>query len=351
MPSPGGRIRALDGLRGIAIAIVIVGHLLRNRVHGPVHWLTVPFENPDLGVQVFFVLSGYLITSILVRERAKTGAISLRAFYARRAFRILPAYYAFLLIAVLLVAFGVFEATAGQLVSTFLFVSDYTPHDANWIEHTWSLAVEEQFYFLWPAVLVLAGNRRARIVAAIVVLALPVLRVANYALAPSTFSFEQFHNRADSLLIGAGLALTMNLAPAAVERARDAIARWRIVPFAVVFLVLTSYLGDLFGGHWTISIAWTCNGLAVVVLILAATAPTATARRLGFRPLVALGIISFSLYLWQQLFTLPDSKLPYALGVPLMLVIATASYLFIERPFLRLKDRYSRVRAAQEVPL
>lgn len=339
------RILALDGLRGVAIAVVLIGHLTRDRfrTNPLLHWATVSLQNPDLGVQLFFVLSGFLITGILLGERSRTGFIGLRRFYIRRAFRILPAYYTFLLIASALVATGALSTTPADLASSFLFFSNYSPaSDATWLEHTWSLAIEEQFYLLWPLLLLRLGNRKATRLAVVVVLLSPGIRVITYALTGDA-NYQHFQNRADSLLAGALLALFALSRPKVIEKIRSAIGRWHLISLAVCFLLATSYISEVAGGLWTLTLAWPLNASAVVLIVLAATAPTSTRtkRFLEVAPLILLGRISFSLYLWQQLFTLVDSPLPLAAGLPLMFGLAVASYLLVEKPFLRLKTRYS----------
>jgi len=139
------RIPSLDGLRAISIALVIVGHWV-SRHYGS----AVALSYANLGVRIFFVISGYLITTLLIKEHSKTSTISLGDFYVRRAYRILPAAMAFML--------PVFVVYGSQLrwyhmAAALVYVANFDPLRPWFLGHLWSLSVEEQFYFLWPSIL------------------------------------------------------------------------------------------------------------------------------------------------------------------------------------------------------
>src|SRR5580698_6185027 len=148
-PQPGiSRMPSLDGLRAVAVLLVIVFHLELSKTFTPVRYLW-RFDIGYTGVKIFFVLSGFLITTLLLREHARHGKIDWGDFYLRRIFRIFPAYYTYLALAGVAVAAGWATASRGDFLWAAIFLSDY--HKAEWaLLHTWSLAVEEQFYLLWP---------------------------------------------------------------------------------------------------------------------------------------------------------------------------------------------------------
>ena len=164
----GQRVVVLDGVRGIAILLVVGAHaggtglLLPRRVSA---------LSADIGVRVFFVLSGFLITSLLVAERGRCGRISLREFYVRRLLRIFPAFYGYLLLVTVLAAVGVVALDHRDLAFAATYSMNFHGHRGWVVGQTWSLAVEEQFYLLWPAALALCCTRRARqvVLAAIIV--------------------------------------------------------------------------------------------------------------------------------------------------------------------------------------
>src|SRR5439155_2931926 len=176
------RIPSLDGLRAISITLVLVSHLAGTR-NFPLSATTGNFLGlGEFGVIVFFVISGFLITGLLLDELARTDRIRLGRFYFRRTLRIFPPYY--MLIAVLAVAgaAGVIQLAPHDVARTMTYTSNYYAGRSWFVGHTWSLSVEEQFYLLWPAVLLLAGTRRAFVIAGAVVLLAPVVRVGEWEL-------------------------------------------------------------------------------------------------------------------------------------------------------------------------
>ena len=143
----------------------------------------------NLGVSVFFVISGFLITLLLLKEECQYGDISLKNFYVRRACRILPAYFAFLLAMLIVWRLHFVDLGWGQLVAAATFTWNYSPLASGWtLAHCWSLAVEEQFYLLWPlglsGLLFLMGRHYARGAAITLILLAPFLRVGTYLLIP-----------------------------------------------------------------------------------------------------------------------------------------------------------------------
>jgi hypothetical protein len=195
------RIPSLDGVRAIAVTLVFTWHLLAH-ADLPLIW-RVDYGN--LGVRVFFIISGFLITSLLLAERERTGKISISNFYVRRVFRIFPAYYVFLLVMAVLLPTGRLVLHKVDFLPSAAFFSDYeTPHDA--LGHTWSLAVEEQFYLLWPGVIVLLGLRRAFYVCVALLVIAPTFRMlVDLSLWPEK-PMRGFECVADALACGCILA-------------------------------------------------------------------------------------------------------------------------------------------------
>jgi peptidoglycan/LPS O-acetylase OafA/YrhL len=165
--------------------------------------------NGQIGVAIF-VISGFLITNLLLKELDGTGGLSLHRFYICRAFRILPAYYAFLLAILASAQLHWIFLSRKEFVSSLAFVWNYVPSSNSWwLGHTWSLCVEEQFYFLWPVALVTLGRERAWRMAIWIVALSPVLRIVAYFMLPAFRSKLTFFlsSRADALMIGCVLAL------------------------------------------------------------------------------------------------------------------------------------------------
>ena len=210
-PALARTIPSLDGIRALAVLCVIWGHGAATLPQTDVVvFLRANLPGGYFGVQAFFVLSGFLITTLLLRERGKTGRISLSAFYRRRAYRILPALFVFLAVVSVLAVTRVIDGLGPRdIISPALFLRDYWPLDGSWwTGHIWSLSVEEQFYVLWPLAVILMPRRVAVKVLVIGVLISPFVRIGTYLLpfVPEGGVTYMFHTRADALMIGSPLA-------------------------------------------------------------------------------------------------------------------------------------------------
>src|SRR5690348_1015134 len=212
----GNRIPSLDGIRAVSILMVLYGHLtgtrgFPNQVDGT--WGNALGDIAHLGVLVFFVISGFLITSLLMSEREKTGTISLGKFYLRRVLRIFPAFYA--LIAALAIAtwLGWVDLGGRDFAYALTYTVNYYPDHPWQIGHLWSLSIEEQFYLLWPLTLLALRQRRALIVAVLAILAGPAVRAGlrewMFRMDPSTALADMpiFPAMCDYLATGCALAL------------------------------------------------------------------------------------------------------------------------------------------------
>jgi len=335
---PGYR-RDIDGLRAVAVLGVVLYH------YG-FGWLPAGFA----GVDVFFAISGFLIGGIILDELAE-GRFSFRRFYMRRVRRILPALYVMMLATILPAALVMSPSElryfGGGIFAALLFVSNiwffnlidyFNPGAAlDPMVHTWSLGVEEQFYFVAPLALVLLGRlRRGRtlaVIAAVAALSL-ALMLAVHATRTSA-AFYLIHYRAWELLLGV-------LAAATIRRGR--------LPFASAAPVLSSLgLIAIVGGFLLTphSAVWPGLWTAIpvggtVLVLLYGTAPSPARAVLSWAPMVGVGLISYSLYLYHQpLYSLAllakraeslslDMRL--ALLAP-CLVLATLSWRFVEEPF------------------
>jgi peptidoglycan/LPS O-acetylase OafA/YrhL len=323
------RIPSLDGLRAISISLVVVGHL----AYGG-HALRFLSQYANLGVRIFFVISGYLITSILLGEHSRTGTISLRDFYIRRAYRIFPAAmcFVFTIIAVFWRELRWYDIGASLLyLVNFDFLRPWV------IGHLWSLSVEEQFYFLWPSVLRKWYPHRMMILCA-VILAAPVARTGLFFLKVTDGGYGNLLTVGDNLATGCLLAMIGSrirdvswkaaapmLAAVALIPLYDADTRLRTV---IMLFVLSPLL------HFSIA----------GILLHVVQHPY---RLLNLAPMVWLGNISYSLYLWQQPFF--DPRSPSRHGVVWAVALACISYYFVEKPMLRRRDRmttFSRRKAA-----
>jgi peptidoglycan/LPS O-acetylase OafA/YrhL len=332
------RANQLDGLRFFAFAAVLVHHA----VHAPMLWA---------GVDVFFVLSGYLITSILLATRERRGYF--RTFYARRFLRIFPPYYILLAIVFVFIARpgGGTAAVYGLYVSNINDAFRWVPR-VGVLDPMWSLAIEEQFYLLWPLLVFLVAPKR--LFAACVAL-VGVALAARYA---CTFlgygSWPVYYLlpcRIDTLACGAMLAVLQRESPARFatqQRRGTTIALAAFAIFVALSIAVPTFRtganAPLFN---TAGYALVAIGAAGLIAHLINPA-TSLARLLAFRPFVYLGRISYALYLWHQL-VLDEVRRAHLSPVLTTLAalagciaIASMSWFLVERPLLRYKDRRVR---------
>lgn len=344
-----GRISSLDGIRAVSIALVFFAHLCGTRGFLDVTAVHYTGDTGALGVKVFFVLSGYLITSLLLEEHAREKRISLKNFYLRRSFRILPAAYAYITVIGIAGLLSLVTLRPGELFRAVTYTINYVaPAQRSWdLGHLWSLAVEEQFYLLWPLALRFAGVRPAMRLAAVVIIASPALRGLTWLFYPAarTLIPSMFHTVADSLACGCLLAGTRDWLWSRTVYRRALESSWFfLVPCLAFAASALEARGRLFvaGGETAINIA---AALTIDRMVRIPGGPVG--RWLNSKPLVFIGGLSYSLYLWQQPFL--DRKDPglmtsFPLNVILAIVLALMSYAFIEKPFLRLRRRLEKAR-------
>jgi peptidoglycan/LPS O-acetylase OafA/YrhL len=341
-----GHRPALDGLRGIAVLLVMIGH-------GP-----FPFIGGGPGVTVFFTLSGFLITALLLEERRATGRVDLPRFYARRALRLLPALAVCLVVMAVVLTFRD-EARTGVWLAA-LYVANLAPalgERLPYLSHTWSLSLEEQFYVVWPVTLLLLTRTRrtwpvlAVTSAGVVICAGLRIFVDSRAVlaepAPVRIAFFALW-RADALLVGCLLALLLGLA---LRLPRPVIRIAGLLGVAVVLAASTQATSDLYFHTWFTLVPLATAGILLWLLV----EPSRLSRFLTWAPLRYTGRISYGLYLWHfPIFQLLKPTLRGLPGVVELAVVAAASYAVaalsfrvVEQPFLRVKRRFAPGRSAR----
>lgn len=348
MTPPVARARhlpALDGLRAVAVFIVITYHAgLMQGIPG------------DLGVTLFFVLSGFLITWLLMREFASTGSISIRAFYTRRALRIFPAYYVFILFSLALDTALGHRWSLGLVSVAFTYLVNYynafLGHPTTSIAHAWSLAVEEQFYLLWPlACLALLHRSRAvaRRTVGIVIVAVVLWRSALYLFlhAPASYVYNAFDTRCDALAIGCFLALSSEEGWfASLERRIRSSSLLPLVPI-ILILLFRHYSSPAY--HYSIGMTVDAVLIALFMVQMLGLSTTPLWSWLDHPIIRTLGLISYPCYLYhawglsvgEKLLPHGPKVLTFAVGYAATLCMAWGSFKIIERPFLAIKDRIS----------
>jgi peptidoglycan/LPS O-acetylase OafA/YrhL len=314
------RIPSLDGLRAISIVVVCLGHLTYS---GRMPKFVVVYALT--GVQIFFVISGYLITTILLNERRQTSTIDLRQFYIRRAYRILPAAAIFMLF-----AFAMYwhELRWYDIGAMFLYLVNFDIHRPWMVGHLWSLGVEEQFYFLWPSLLRKWYPQRVAILVGAVVFA-PVFRTVCYYFKVPGGGFGMFPAVADTLAIGCLAAILSSSIPKIP----------RLAAFVMLLAVILIPMFDADTYRRTLLLLFVLGPImqcSIAGLLLHVI--QSPYRILNIAPVMWLGRISYSLYLWQQPFFFaqtpePAYRLLFALG------LACLSYYLVEQPALRLRQK------------
>lgn len=349
-----GRICSLDGLRALSISLVLGCHTFNawsraSTGHDYTGFWSNIFDG-GLGVSVFFVISGFLITHLLLKELKKTGRIDLVNFYIRRTFRIWPAFFAYLGAVVVLRQLGIIPVGRRDLIAAALFVFNYVPHVGSWwVGHSWSLSVEEQFYLVWPALLLLVGRRRGIGLAAVLLVMAAGFRWIELRHLPWTSMWitrmwETTHTRMDGLMCGGLLALLADSRRfgAILTRCFD----WRLHWVAAVYLCCQwVLLGHLLPLTTKMTIGSSIEAAAITLIVAWAISHPETigGRFLNWGPLVHVGRISYSLYLWQQLFLVFLNRSwtgIFPLNLLCAFAMAEASHYLVEQPFLRLRERW-----------
>lgn len=333
------RMPSLDGLRALSIVLVLLGHL--SGTHGFVALNLGIGDYAHLGVVVFFVISGFLITRLLISEHAKKGHVSLKLFYARRTLRLFPASYAYLACVSVLSLMGLIQLTTGSLVYAFTYTVNYLPHVSWEVGHLWSLSVEEQFYLVWPITFVVLGARRSIWAPVLMIAFGPVARAAAwYFLRETPYrDLSLFPVVADSLAIGCVMARLQGWLEG---------QSWYLQLFRPVYsgfllaiiLVINRYMAYTVVAIFGASII--NLGIAVLVHRSVYESRDLLGRILNWTPLAFIGVLSYSLYLWQQLFLNRHSTAwvnAFPQNIIFAITAALASYFLLEKPLLRLRHR------------
>ena len=361
-------IRSLDGVRALAVIVVVLFHF----GYAPFGWI---------GVQIFFVLSGYLITNILLHDKVLPLGAYMKRFYLRRTLRIFPLYYAFILV---LLAVYLLRGRPAGLSDDWLCLFTYTknfgrlfrPEDGSgWSQHFWSLSVEEQFYLAWPLVVYLLPRKMFSklVVALIVVIPLTRFVASRYLLAHGyplsyvgTFCYFATFSQLDAFAAGAAVAVFGKaLSPHATRIFRVA-AGATVILSLMNFSSLLRHHPDLGWMHlgwptvpfWNHQYLWcyTVIDLATASAILCSVQREPVTTLFESRPMVHIGKISYGIYVFHIpiLLFLKDhidyshksakGAAVFALYVGATLVASELSYRFFESRFLRLKDRLSSQR-------
>jgi peptidoglycan/LPS O-acetylase OafA/YrhL len=322
----------LDGLRAVSILLVITAHAtdpLYDRLHGAV------------GVTIFFVISGYLITTLLLREEERKGHARIGAFYIRRAFRILPLYY--LTLAAYVVLIGVLHLQAGasslwhSLPYYLTYQNDLVPHGAGAFNHSWSLAVEEKYYLLWPLMFAIPALRKHRLTVSASLVALTALS--------SLWSATHYFAIYTPILLGCVVALVLDNP----EYYRRAV---RLATTPVALLLIAALIGWDLAYESGSDVHILFSFLIALLFPAMLVGPRWLSGLLSNKVLVYIGTRSYAVYLIHRIVkdvvdrvvsygstSVPHELLHFVLIVICSLAAAEVMYRLVERPMIQLGRR------------
>jgi len=333
------RIGALDGWRGVAILLVLADHAGETSNSSAIHAAT---RVGATGVGIFFALSGFLITSLLLAEKRKLGRIRLGDFYRRRFFRIVPPVLVFLAALLLLRRLGLVPVTNLQVLSSIFLFRNYLHSDwgAGWYTgHLWSLTVEEHFYLFWPLLLIATRARLRPLVALALSVAAWRAVSLHYHFLAGPWAPGRTDIRIDSLLWGCIVAIVLTR-PGLRDRFKRGFTVW-----ILLFLILVDIGSNI--GHRQHNYSFYEPVILALLVVWPVLHPKSVLRRLLDAPLLKfVGTISYSLYIWQEMWLLfPRTPVlfPRMQAFPVNIVMAfccaIASYYLVEKPFIGLGRR------------
>lgn len=342
--APAGRLRELDGWRAISVVLVVLAHLSTQHAYFVSRFHGLPAELRSfgpLGVKTFFVISGFVICRLLLVEEARNRTISLKAFYIRRIFRILPPLYLYLGVVCLLMLVHLIHEQLTGIFFASLFVRDVHLGPQTWFTgHTWSLAVEEQFYLTFPAALVLTPRewRNPAFLCAFLACGL-----WNFSLVFSGWeSMISSDPRAGFACISFGVLMALH-----EKRARQLAhaSPWPLVALAALILMTHPVASHTWQAALYDSL-FVPPATGLLLLFSLDRGPRLRAL-LCSRPFQAVGVTSYGIYLWQELFT-GEMQQYSAAGqiiprlLPLLFVVIPLSYILLEKPAMQYGKLLSR---------
>jgi len=351
------RIQTLDGWRAIAIFWVVADHAAINSRYENLLWANLG----GFGVDIFFVLSGYIITLHFIEERKKSSTFDLRSFYLRRAFRILPLVIAYLsTLCVLSLFVNLVDFHKSEIIGSLFFFRNYqyAVHPGGFYTlHFWSLSIEEHFYLLWPAILLWLGNRRSLWFAVAGAVSCATWRVYYMAHAdswigrmlPVAGKVWRTDTRFDGLMLGCATAILLSQ-PSVLNFIYRNFPKETPLLMAI-FIVLNLLRVSKMPSFLTNILL--CVAIASTVVVKEGL----VYKWLNWRPLVWIGTISYSVYMWQELFLMrpdagvfPFGKLSsFPFNLICVFVVSALSFYFIERPGIALGKHLFRAKESRKI--
>jgi peptidoglycan/LPS O-acetylase OafA/YrhL len=337
---------SLNGLRAISIIMVVIHHYILNYNQ---YFHQLIFIGP-LGVDVFFVISGFLITTLCIKEKIATGTLSLKNFYIRRALRILPVAYLYII--VILILNYVFKLQVGFLsfLSSALFIANvsyFRRVQFDWnLAHYWSLSVEEQFYILFPVFIKKKFQLYVAIVLMIVLLAPIIIYLQTFipflnagAIASALRYVIKFQG------IAVGCLFSILLFKGYLNFGKFSL----ITSLVSIFMIFYMKFDPLFSLQSCFTNLVTSVFVGLIIVNNISPKNNLLFRFLNLKVLNIIGILSYSIYIWQELFLSNDTRFPlakYPVNLVFLVVIPCLSYFYYEKYFLKLKAKFIKTKTA-----
>lgn len=341
-------IKGFNALRAFSVTLVVLTHLdLSDWIPNTVFVMTRvwPMISGSFGVQIFFVLSGFLITRILLNERAQKGKINFINFFARRFLRLLPPLLIFFGLIGIANLFGYLTNAKESILYAVFYIYNFVPRQLYSVEmgHFWSLGVEEQFYLLWPFVLTVFGKAR-KLIAFIFLLTAACCVLALFYqsldLNKEYFIVRWFIPASCPILAGCLGAVLNHYFPLKIQQ-------WTQKKFLITGIILLTYTYPLYIPVFFIPMGIFVQSIAIITLLLLIlhSQQKKWVQALEFRPLAYIGIISYGIYVYQGFFlrTGGGSELwfqQFPTNILFALVLAVISYELVEKPVLKLKQKF-----------
>lgn len=342
------QIPSLDGVRAFSIAIVLFGHL---NVGIKSQLLTTIFGYGTFGVQFFFVLSGILITTLILKEKLKTNSVDLKSFYIRRTLRILPLAFLFIITTILLNQFFQLGISLRSFLHAATFTENFNSERSYYTSHFWSLSIEEQFYLIFP--LLLKKNVKwYLIISFFVIISCPLITIL------------KFHNEINSPFYNATIQILYNLIPRGLisiligSVSAIIVFKYEFYKIRLSGTIMTIYQASLLIVSWYIFNYNNIPGgigtiltpilIAVFIFSVMKESPSLIFKILNLKIIAKTGVLSYSIYIWQQFFTnhrpwdnLKTFSHPVINWI-IMFIVAYLSYNYFEKPFLMLKKKFEK---------
>ena len=342
------RVPSLDGLRAISILLVIFAHIAYFSLRVPLTLKTLleTFCFGKMGVLIFFVISGFLITTLLLKEKSSvTSDIDIRKFYIRRALRILPVNYLYILVIFLINQPFHLGIKNPFFIPALTYTTNFIILPAFVLGHLWSLSIEEQFYLFWTWAMRLPIKKIVS-AALIIICITPFINVINYFNKPlGVFLLEPFLNYAPCLMIGCLLSISKFMRPDLWKLPILQNGALRLLSIFITWLMFY-FAQNAILGFITLPFGNIIASLGAAFFIASSIVSknTLTYKILNHPIMVYIGVLSYSLYIWQQLFVAAEPMYwwpHFPLNLLLIFVAAMLSYHLWEKMFLRMKDKFT----------